>query len=1264
MHTSSMASQTSFMKDVTSPDFSANDKGDEEQLSCTTEDGSSTEGEEGFSLEEGSSTSESEAFEPQQLLFQLATDEEKREAIRQYGERFGRDDSGKQRKSLPMNREQTEDALDSPKRDHILAQLDRDLAPRPKVAEPAGEQVLPVCGDLAELADSVDESLRPTFGYAGSLSENPPFAKFDVRDHICLKVGGYRHGQVVCHRGGGHMIVVGVKPVDGTHRLWFHPLDLGRPGAGAFRGTSREALNVRLSPVPDHEAERILEHDAPHFHEMKAEDFMDLCVDSDGEEVHLCCHCRLPVGSVAYTYGKTCEPVHGECRAELMKNEMKQKDDAQKTKNKDLKQKHREEYGIGWDIANIPSNMLPAVELGCLQLPQGMCCLVFDEADHSVTVAPTLEPAQAVNLEYLSLALQVRLRDGRAPLFSLDPLDPGHPWEKNSMQEKRFEPEWLAGTSVGEVMFQADYHLKELSMGACEQPVVGMKSCFDFTEIDGLHKEWNAREWFVVRKAEVLMTEDNILTPRVRMGVEAREMIVKGDELVDLKVTRPDHPMVKFAESFTQGFDLIAERKSVIFQLRELAKASVIAKMLIESDVNLYGPWLDIARPASDLCCMEVPQLWNEREYAKIHVHQGEIMKDGAFREGYHSHGIYGGVNFGLEKIAVTSPSLLSRGPKTSRQASASLSAVGKTSLRATAASSPVTLVAAGASLPAAVVKPPTAISTAPVLTGVLPAFPQSLAVKLATSAPSASIASGFAASARPAVTLSSMSAPRGVVGPIPTALIPGRPALGLSAMAMPANLSPGLGFAATRLLSVTPAKPMMPIQTRPSLGITAVLGADPRGVDLNLDQFNLSQPVKVQGESWSASQDVKCASLGSTFFQSIDGSGNEFTEDDKKLLRAIYSPSLCDRRQEGDQFIPPDTSYDYVNRLRNLVAAEENCQRQRKLRFLSSSFSAADPGPLFPASWKPSVEIQAESVDIAQNHLRARPEYKACSQKFDHVLKSVMPTFDRCTEEAVRFRIYHIGSLEVRTTQEPQGKETIGAVFSMDGHDQKIHNSAKTIEEHEKIEKVIEYVEKAEDGRRSYVEFVTDQGNKILTEKLSTGITTWLENPVDLEDRNSLAKVVRAGDCRSFAESVSFIKALIKRESVEADSSCSKRKQYAQALYARVMGEPQKDTGFWKEKDGAAWQLSERTYGLYASRHHPSMAEKSEEQPFGEGPQRERRPQVGETVKVKATGRIGDIVVDDRGDTPYKVRFEDGQIPKTKWLRQNQVYLCPKPEK
>merc|ERR1719512_421684 len=183
-----------------------------------------------------------------------------------------------------------------------------------------------------------------------------------------------------------------------------------------------------------------------------------------------------------------------------------------------------------------------------------MCCLVF-QPDGTVTVAPTVESAAAVNLEYLATALQVRLRDQREPLFSLDPVDPASP--KSSMQKKRFEPAWLAGTSVGEVLFQSDYHLKELSMGEYEQPVLGMKSCHDYSAAEE-EDRWNAREWYIVRQAEVQVAEDSVLIPFVKMGIEAREQVVGDGGLEDVKTTRPDHPAVKYAESFPRNFDLIA----------------------------------------------------------------------------------------------------------------------------------------------------------------------------------------------------------------------------------------------------------------------------------------------------------------------------------------------------------------------------------------------------------------------------------------------------------------------------------------------------------------------------------------------------------------------------------------------------------------------------------------------------------------------------------------------------------------------------------
>jgi len=305
---------------------------------------------------------------------------------------------------------------------------------------------------------------------------------------------------------------------------------------------------------------------------------------------------------------------------------------------------------------------------------------VVEEAGRTVKVLPTVDAATSVNLEYLSWALQVRKREGREPLFSLDPVvdptaDPGE--VKDVMQVKRFEPEWLAGTSVGEVMFQADYHLKELSMGEYEQPVVGMKSCFDLAEEEGFRKEWRAREWFVVKQAGIYLSDGKVLTPYVKMGVEAREQIRGPKGMEDARLTRRDHPLVKYAESFTKHFDVIAERKSAIYHLRELAKASVLAKYLMDDNFSLEESWFSLAGEGQGSCAMEVPQLWNERCYSKIQVKDGKLV-DAEKGISPSMHGVYGGVAFQLEEVPTLQASRLPRADATVTARALALAGGGK----------------------------------------------------------------------------------------------------------------------------------------------------------------------------------------------------------------------------------------------------------------------------------------------------------------------------------------------------------------------------------------------------------------------------------------------------------------------------------------------------------------------------------------------------------------------------------------------------------
>ena len=187
-----------------------------------------------------------------------------------------------------------------------------------------------------------------------------------------------------------------------------------------------------------------------------------------------------------------------------------------------------------------------------------------------------------------------------------------------------------------------------------------MLSVFDWSEMTMKpNKGWAGREWFVVRKAEVRMAEDNTLIPHVKMGVEAREQVVTKTGLEDAAVTLPQHPLKKFADAFTRNFDLIAERKSVVFHLRELAKASVMAKYLIDSKASLDSNWYqiadDIIGATEPEAYPEIPQLWNMRGNSRIQLKDGKLV-DVITGGQSNLQAIYGGVelpSLNCQKVSV-----------------------------------------------------------------------------------------------------------------------------------------------------------------------------------------------------------------------------------------------------------------------------------------------------------------------------------------------------------------------------------------------------------------------------------------------------------------------------------------------------------------------------------------------------------------------------------------------------------------------------------
>jgi len=242
-----------------------------------------------------------------------------------------------------------------------------------------------------------------------------------------------------------------------------------------------------------------------------------------------------------------------------------------------------------------------------------------------------------------------------------------------------------------------------------------------------------------------------------------------------------------------------------------------------------------------------------------------------------------------------------------------------------------------------------------------------------------------------------------------------------------------------------------------------------------------------------------------------------ETAEEDQKLLRGIFNPKLSDRRDEGELFVPPDARLKHVERLRALLVEEDVMRKQREEHFFSTEFIPNAPGPLFPSTWNPAQGIKNGRTSAApqQGALQTRPDYLS---EGNRLVKSAVPLFDKTTEDGTHFRIYEVGTLEIRTSQTLDGEEVTGAVFSKVPVSIKATTSdaCRTIARTDQVVKALEYVEHAGLDKRERQYFVvleTEEGDFILTEKLLDGKAIWAEQPEGLEARRSLARVVRVAD-------------------------------------------------------------------------------------------------------------------------------------------------------
>jgi len=376
-------------------------------------------------------------------------------------------------------------------------------------------------------------------------------------------------------------------------------------------------------------------------------------------------------------------------------------------------------------------------------------------------------------------------------------------------------------------------------------------------------------------------------------------------------------------------------------------------------------------------------------------------------------------------------------------------------------------------------------------------------------------------------------------------------------------------------------APPTNSLSAAQAMGAMVPPSPNLQGVDLRLDNFDLSSATRVSMQTdGNAARDVraldKCMSLGKAFWSCLDDDSQKtFAGEDHTLLCKVFNPALSDRRAEEDLFCPPDTSSAYISKLRDLVKAEESLSEQRKELFFDKLFSMSEPGSTFPASWTSTLSVSRGSSRVCNvdalpcDALVARPEYKTnASGLVGSTLKAAVPLFEKATEDGMSFRIYRVGSLEIRTTQAAGETEVVGAVFSVcSSAVAPDEQGADAISGDERIVHATEFVERtfgASDHYRYYLVLKTEQGHSIVTERLARGSVAWKENPSDLDSRNSLAKVTKSAACQSgvFVKDLKAYQSTIAKGAERSGNACaSVCKRYADSAYSRVVGSESNQT-------------------------------------------------------------------------------------------------------
>ena len=262
---------------------------------------------------------------------------------------------------------------------------------------------------------------------------------------------------------------------------------------------------------------------------------------------------------------------------------------------------------------------------------------------------------QGINIEDLIVPLKIYYDPEikcKSISFSLDPFEPTNP--EGDFMRKVFYPDELEKRSIlestkfGEVMFEADFVLKQLALGIAPKNLtdfpINIKD-FEYPQelitlgVVPTHKiktgssgqqTWN-RMWIVIKDINTFNQKDKdnsqyFFINSIKMGIEARQMVVNSKGLLEDMVTQDaQSPDKIFADRLTQLYDVASKYFPSFQKLKQMSKAVALAKWLHQNkvpvDLNIINRLFD-SQKLKVPTCIKVPSLKKNEE-----THWEEVKK-------------------------------------------------------------------------------------------------------------------------------------------------------------------------------------------------------------------------------------------------------------------------------------------------------------------------------------------------------------------------------------------------------------------------------------------------------------------------------------------------------------------------------------------------------------------------------------------------------------------------------------------------------------